>query len=1164
MKYNIYNQSGTVKAAFEADSSCTHDHKVQTDNVLNLTFTLTDNIGLEVNDYILIGAERFTLMEPYQPEQKSTLEYAYNVKFYGAENIASKAIFVDTEYRPITQYYDTPAGQLAYIVACINRVVGSNVYSVGAVVSSAAIQVDYPEGCNCLEALTTLSAAVGTEWWLDVTSFNLTKCEFGTPIVLGYKQGLLSLSKEVGTSSDFYTRLIPFGSSKNIVPATYGHQTLQLPAGAKYVDMNADVFGVKEHYEAAAFSDIFPRFTGTVGTVRTEQRTIEGIERTIYFFTSPGIPFNPNDYTISETIKHVVFKSGDLMSQDFEANWYPESGEWELILQYPSETMQLPGGNVIPRTGDTYTVYNLNMPAEYYPLAEAEFQAAVEALLADHAVDYSVYKAPTDHVYLEKNNIHLAIGQRVKLMSDVYFPTGYRDSRITRVVRKLSDLNDMDIEISNQIIKTSYSQLKEDVSSIQTTLSQRLSDEIINIIKSYQAADLTDDNVLSSLRVLREIAKHAISREVADTAQGLITFLKGARYGTWSQGSSGAAIYQDVDGNWHFEADFMNIRKKLTATEIEILKMSHIGGALMLTGASMRCIRVEETADAYRCYMRLEDADGRKIYNQWKVGDQAFVETFNLTRQADGTLGNHYLWRLVTAVGADYIDLSKTIAAAGSDIPLVDDDIVLLGYQGTDDPDRQNATIIAGAGVGSPFLKQYTGINSFTLPEEETRLKPGDNKVTGRLHIKRGSTGYDNIEGLTDKFNSLVTGAVNLLLNTGFTGDYQPIPINHDTIIMNDTQLYSERTKNWTVSGVTIQEDIDSASGYSAVIGLLAQSVALTDGENYILSFKAKGTSLNAVCGSLNETVPVTAEYQRFIFKFNAAQAVSVVFNGTATICEIMLERGVIASEWRASYLDNDKSFAEFKAYQYLMSSIRNGSTDVIGGLVLTNMLQVGNYKDGVLEKVTGGKSGIYNDDNDVSDWGGGTYRQAIYTVMKYLDDPTYQPTETELAMMCKWVATHGGRFILNDAIVRGIVYADGGVFRGGVYAKYGEFSGFIKTSYQTWPVGETVIDLSKGAHWIVRPESAGLILYLPPASPANEGTDVRLFNSFTLTRSSYEFVLRIQDSETFFYPKFEPIIDTHYKAVIVKSQEIILRSISNQWYIVNYKDFVSTDFLTT
>lgn len=527
MKYNIYTQSGTVRAIFDADSSCTHDHKVQTDNVLSLSFTLTNNIGLEVNDYILIGAERFTLMEPYQPEQKSTVEYTYNVKFYGAENIASKAIFVDTEYRPITQYYDTPAAQLAYIVACINRVVGSNVYSVGAVVSSDAIQVSYQEGCTCLEALTTLSAAVGTEWWLDVTSFNLTKCEYGTPVELGYNQGLLNLTKEVNSSDDFYTRLIPQGSTKNIVPATYGHQTLQLPGGTKYVDFNADLYGIKEHYEAAAFADIFPRFTGTVGTVRTVQQTIEGVARTIYFFTSPGIPFNPNDYTISGTQKHLVFKSGDLLSQDFEANWYPETGEWELILQYPDENTQLPGGNLIPRAGDTYTVYNLNMPAEYYPLAEAELKAAVDALLADHAVDYAVYKAPTDHVYLEQNNITLTIGRRVKLLSDLYFPTGYRDSRITRVVRKLSDLNDMDVEISNQLIKSGYSQLKEDVSSLQTTLSERLSTEIINIIKSYQAADLTDDNVLSSLRVLREIAKRSISRTNPDEAAELITFLKG-------------------------------------------------------------------------------------------------------------------------------------------------------------------------------------------------------------------------------------------------------------------------------------------------------------------------------------------------------------------------------------------------------------------------------------------------------------------------------------------------------------------------------------------------------------------------------------------------------------------------------------------------------------
>lgn len=75
----------------------------------------------------------------------------------------------------------------------------------------------------------------------------------------------------------------------------------------------------------------------------------------------------------------------------------------------------------------------------------------------------------------------------------------------------------------------------------------------------------------------------------------------------------------------------------------------------------------------------------------------------------------------------------------------------------------------------------------------------------------------------------------------------------------------------------------------------------------------------------------------------------------------------------------------------------------------------------------TAGISGIRNDDNDVAFWGGGTFSQAIATVMKYVEDPTYQPTDAEIANMAKVVITHGGRAILNDIILRGIMYAKGG-----------------------------------------------------------------------------------------------------------------------------------------
>ena len=235
--------------------------------------------------------------------------------------------------------------------------------------------------------------------------------------------------------------------------------------------------------------------------------------------------------------------------------------------------------------------------------------------------------------------------------------------------------------------------------------------------------DIRDDDMLTGLFVI----DHFLRKDKPDTAKEFITFVKGWYGGNFTQGSTGAGLWQDEQGAWHLELDYAHFRRKLTAEEIEVQKTTHIGGKLMQTAAGMSCIKVEEYNDFWRCYMRTKDADGRIIYNQFKEKDQALVETFNLEKQADGKLGNHYLWRLVVSVGTDYIDLSKSVCALESDAPLVGDDIVQLGYQGTDDPNRQNAQILAGAGTGSPYIRQYVGINNFILPEEYTRIKPGDN-----------------------------------------------------------------------------------------------------------------------------------------------------------------------------------------------------------------------------------------------------------------------------------------------------------------------------------------------------------------------------------------------------------------------------------------------------
>lgn len=563
--------------------------------------------------------------------------------------------------------------------------------------------------------------------------------------------------------------------------------------------------------------------------------------------------------------------------------------------------------------------------------------------------------------------------------------------------------------------------------------------------------DIRDDDMLTGLFVI----DHFLRKDKPDTAKEFITFVKGWYGGNFTQGSTGAGLWQDEQGAWHLELDYAHFRRKLTAEEIEVQKTTHIGGKLMQTAAGMSCIKVEEYNDFWRCYMRTKDADGRIIYNQFKEKDQALVETFNLEKQADGKLGNHYLWRLVVSVGTDYIDLSKSVCALESDAPLVGDDIVQLGYQGTDDPNRQNAQILAGAGTGSPYIRQYVGINNFILPEEYTRIKPGDNLLTGRMNLQPGSTGSANLTDLPDEvYKAVNIGSVNLLRNTGFTGDYKTEDLSAATELSADTELFSKQLEYWT--GVaTVSVDSEAISGYSAAIGSLSQSVSLIKGERYVISYKAKGTSVSVSCGSFSVSQPLTSSYQRYTHKITFNGSGIFLISGTATVCDLQLERGAIATDWKPSILDNDKATAGFQSINYIASAIKDGSVDILGGLILANMIQLGNYKDGKMQKVTAGVSGIYNDDDDVAFWAGGKLEQAIKTVMRFRNDPNYQPTDEEWENMANFVVAHGG-----DVFLRGYIYALGGKFRGEVNAESGVFKN-VKS-----PNGNFKID-EEGNIWI-------------------------------------------------------------------------------------------------
>lgn len=566
---------------------------------------------------------------------------------------------------------------------------------------------------------------------------------------------------------------------------------------------------------------------------------------------------------------------------------------------------------------------------------------------------------------------------------------------------------------------------------------------------------------------IEELSKYFLRKDKEDIANELITFLKGLLIG-----KNGSGITVLENGMSQAVVDYLYVKVKAVFDELEVKKKTYVGGEQVISHAGMKCNRVDELDDVYRCYFK-EEEDGIEIENQFTPGSLAIAQECNIKTGVSHHVGNRYYWRLVTAVGENYIDLSKTVCDPNveNDVPVAGDDIVGLGHK--TDITRQAAIILSSVNEVSPSIIMYQGINDFTLTGKDVisfdfdkstgkaRMKVygdayiGDKDRTtymeytqdkgvdikGMFHIEQGSTGWRNMEGLPDEIqaaadlaqeakdaiDNAAVGSVNLLRNSGFTGDYESETLSSDTQLSADTELYSKQLKYWT--GVaTVSADSAAGSGYSAAIGSLSQSVSLIKGESYVISYKAKGTSVSVSCGSFSVSQPLTSSYQRYTHKITFNGSGIFLVSGTATVCDLQLERGTIATDWKPSILDNDKATAGFQSINYIASAIKDGSVDILGGLILANMIQLGNYKNGKLQKVTAGVSGIYNDDDDVAFWAGGKLEQAILTVMRFRNDPNYQPTDAEWANMANFVATHGG-----DVFLRGYIYALGGYFRGKV-----------------------------------------------------------------------------------------------------------------------------------
>ena len=552
MELNIYNQSGELKLTASVTSSSVWNLELMRENALSLTFTIPVCVPLQVNDYIILEGVRFSVKKEYKPRKKNSQKYSYSVKFYAPIHDAQQVVYLhltDGQYEPQFSLDGSPREHLQKWVDNMNRIYGEERWRIGDVIDAPDGNIEY-NNTTCWDALASMAETFSTEWWSDGFYINLCRCERGERVELGYMQGLASLTQtENSDDVKFFTRLIPLGSTRNIDRSRYGFSRLQLPDRAKYVDRNTD-YGLYEHVEEDAFAGIFPHYTGTVSSVRSQERTgNDGKPFTVYYFKDEGLEFDPCDYEIAGLVKQLSFQSGELNGRDFEANYHSESKEWEIINTYPDEDTQLPGGNLIPHAGDKYIPWNFRMPEAYEKQAEQDYKAAVDDFLSSYSEDTTKYGGDTDYTYIEKHSVPLRLGQSVRLLSEEYFlGIGYRDTRMTKVTRKLENLSMAAIECTNRVGKGWKRSLESDLNGLQYVVGGLLDRSVIEVLKSWDNREASEYNVFSALRTIKEITRRAISKIGPDGTSFLVSFLGGAWFGEFVDSmiaGKGAGIFPD-------------------------------------------------------------------------------------------------------------------------------------------------------------------------------------------------------------------------------------------------------------------------------------------------------------------------------------------------------------------------------------------------------------------------------------------------------------------------------------------------------------------------------------------------------------------------------------------------------------------------------------------
>lgn len=526
----------------------------------------------------------------------------------------------------------------------------------------------------------------------------------------------------------------------------------------------------------------------------------EGNEAKVMF--TSGVLAVSEDYEFAIVGYPVYDVSKSYTEKDKEGNDVTYTSHWRITLrksdaEYESTGKLIPNSRQQGKAGDTFVFIGTEMMHDPYVIdAEKRLDDWKKDQLEEVKPTYAV---TTDRVRL--NNL----GQAGALIETLHIGCSVRiaDSRFIQPVD-----GEMYETLYLQSITYKYREPSNSDAALNPDIEITLGEEYTtsaDTVSLMQGEINALQRQVGTISNVAQIAQSVGDRRYARKSDGVterigavwdfLRYMQSLNYNADALGS-GWWLGLDQDGLSRLVVDRLYVRYKAVFDALEIRHISQVGGVNVLSpaggtftsveqaqtylnrltlcdssgkelrdanGAALSVADEDSLTDVWRCRLRTDDGK-QTIANDFAIGDLVQCRTFNLATS------QRFYWRRCVGVGADYIDLSMTDCADGSDTPMAGDSVVTLGN--AIDTARQGAISLAAYGDGAPSVTLYQGINTYsTAGCDKTLISPYGSHFTGDFVVNTQGREMPLAQFLADRISLSVTNPQQSLVVDNATAD---------------------------------------------------------------------------------------------------------------------------------------------------------------------------------------------------------------------------------------------------------------------------------------------------------------------------------------------------------------------------------------------------------